>query len=596
MGDPSQVLMPVPFSTSYVPNSYCSITSSFFVCLTCPQEAGERARGAICRFISLLSDRTATQRRQRYATLHELCNASENTGQPTLNINFSRVGLSTLGEDESYKLAVASSAITLTAETDLGVMHGLETLLQLAQPRFSSFSDFDSDARHSIPQQKEKEKENEKEKEKKEEEGKEKEKPPQLVPDSSRPLPSSHYHNLFVFPCVNINDKPRFPWRALMIDSARHFMPMHVIKRNIDGMSAVKLNVLHWHLTDDQGFRVESKVFPLLHQLGSDGFFYTQDEVREIIHYAHARGIRVVPEFDVPAHTGSWLAGHPELGSGPGPYSIVRQYGVFGGVLNPCSENTYAFLDEFFSEMCGIFQDEYFHIGGDEVDGVEWSQSAEIQEYMREKKMKDKHDLQAYFNSRVFEILRRLGKKVIGWEEILHDGIPADAVIQSWMGAKSITDAITRGHRVIRSHGYYLDLVQSTESHYLVDPHPDIQVQPAQTQPQAKKMMTRRQKKEPIGRQACDPLDLVIGGDAPIWSEYVSAESVDSRVWPRMAAIAERLWSPKHVTDACDMYRRLETVSQRLEERGLTHRSYQVGVRARVCVCMYERARVCVRL
>ena len=180
-------------------------------------------------------------------------------------------------------------------------------------------------------------------------------------------------------PAISIDDSPRFPWRGLMIDVSRHFIPLDVLKRNLDGMAAVKLNVFHWHLSDNQGFRVESKKFPKLHELGSDGLYYTQDEVRDLIAYARERGIRVVPEFDMPGHSTAWFVGYPELASGPGPYEIERKWGVFDPAMDPTREETYKFLDEFIGEMARLFPDQFFHIGGDEVNGKQWDANPKIQ-------------------------------------------------------------------------------------------------------------------------------------------------------------------------------------------------------------------------
>ena len=159
----------------------------------------------------------------------------------------------------------------------------------------------------------------------------------------------------FAVPAVSIEDSPRFPWRGLMIDVGRHFIPLDVLKRNLDGMAAVKLNVFHWHLSENQGFRIESKKFPKLQGMGSDGLYYTQDEVRGLIAYARERGIRVVPEFDMPGHATAWFVGYPELASGSGPYQIERQWGVFDPAMDPTREETYKFLDAFIGEMAGAF-------------------------------------------------------------------------------------------------------------------------------------------------------------------------------------------------------------------------------------------------
>src|SRR6202030_3637945 len=168
--------------------------------------------------------------------------------------------------------------------------------------------------------------------------------------------------NSFVVPAVVIEDKPRFSWRGLHLDVSRHWMPLEVVKRNLDGMAAVKLNVFHWHLSDDQGFRIESKRFPKLQEQGSDSHYYTQDQVRDVIAYARDRGIRVVPEFDMPGHATSWFVGYPQLATGKGPYEIVRKTGILLATMDPTKESTYSFLDGFIGEMAKLFPDNYFHI------------------------------------------------------------------------------------------------------------------------------------------------------------------------------------------------------------------------------------------
>src|SRR5216117_352795 len=256
-----------------------------------------------------------------------------------------------LGEEESYRLEITSSGAKLNAPTTLGVMRGLQTFLQLVEATPAGFA----------------------------------------------------------APAVNIDDKPRFPWRGLMIDAGRHFMPLDVIKRNLDGMAAVKLNVFHWHLSENQGFRIESKKFPKLHEMGSDGLFYTQAEVKEIIAYAADRGIRVIPEFDMPGHSTAWFVGYPELASGPGPYQIERNWGIFDPAMDPTREETYKFLDKFIGEMAKLFPDRYFHIGGDEVNGKQWDANPKIQEFMRANGLKSNPDLQGYFVEGVQKIVAKHG-------------------------------------------------------------------------------------------------------------------------------------------------------------------------------------------
>ena len=335
--------------------------------------------------------------------------------------------------------------------------------------------------------------------------------------------------------------------RGLMMDPCRHFIPVDAIKRNIDGMAMMKMNVLHLHLSEDQGFRIESKVFPKLHQMGSNGDYYTQEQMRDIIAYASDRGIRVVPEFDMPGHASSWFVGYPELASGKGPYAIEKKFGVFDPTLNPTKKSTYKFLKKFLTEMCKLFPDEYFHIGGDENNGKEWDANKGIQKFMKENNMTSNHELQNYFNNKVEAILTKNKKKMIGWDEILQPGLPDDALIQSWRGKEGLIAAAERGHQVILSNGWYIDLIQPTWKHYNNDPLPaDIALTPEQQK-------------------------LVLGGEATMWAELVTNENVDSRIWPRTAAIAERLWSPRECSDVLDMYRRLDKISIQLEEVGLFH-------------------------
>jgi len=406
-----------------------------------------------------------------------------------------------LDEDESYTLEVTSSSANLAAPNPLGVLRGLQTFLQLVQ----------------------------------------------VTPEE------------FAAPAVRIEDKPRFPWRGLMIDVSRHFMPIDVLKRNLDGMEAVKMDVFHWHLSDNQGFRIESKKFPKLHELGSDGLYYTQEEVRELIAYARDRGIRVVPEFDMPGHTTAWFAGYPELASAPGPYEIERRWGVFEPEMDPTREETYRFLDKFTGEMAELFPDAYFHIGGDEVKGKQWDTNPKIQEFMRAHGFKTHRELQEYFNAHIEKILSKHHKHMAGWDEILSPGLPKDIVIQSWRGQKSLAEAAKQGYRGLLSFGYYLDLMHPAFEHYSVDPLGDE-----------------------AGLLALEEQRLILGGEACMWTEYVSPENIDSRIWPRTAVVAERLWSPQDVQDVDAMYERVEAVSGELDELGLTHRTSEMRMLRRM--------------
>jgi hexosaminidase len=435
-------------------------------------------------------------RRMEGRTVIELARAlSNDAATATLVVESGGPGkaVPSVEEDESYTLEVTERQAQLKATTTVGVLRGLETFLQLM--------------------------------------------------DSDR--------NGYFIPSASIQDKPRFPWRGLLIDVARHFQPIEVLKRNLDAMASVKLNVLHWHLTEDQGFRIESKKFPKLQEMGSDGNFYTQTQAREVIAYARERGIRVVPEFDMPGHATAWLVGHPELGSAPGPYTIERKAGIFEPALDPTREEVYKFLDGFLGEMAALFPDAYMHIGGDENEGKQWDRNPRIQAFMKEKGIKNNHSLQTYFNQRLLRILKKHGKVMMGWDEIFQPDLPKEVVIHSWRGTEALADAARKGYRGVLSNGFYIDLIFPTWQHYATDPIP------------AGSTLTE----EEAAR--------ILGGEATMWSEWVTPETIDSRIWPRTAAIAERLWSPRDVTDVEDMYRRLSVVSVRLEELGLMHERNQ---------------------
>jgi hexosaminidase len=281
--------------------------------------------------------------------------------------------------------------------------------------------------------------------------------------------------------------------------------------------------------------------------MGSDGQFLTQEQIKDVIQYANNRGIRVIPEFDIPGHATSWFVGYPELASDSMQYSIERGFGIFDPTIDPTKEYTYEFLDKFLSEMAKLFNDEYMHIGGDENNGKQWDNNKDIQAFMKKKNIANNHALQAYFNSRLLTILEKNNKKMIGWDEIMEPSIPKTAVIQSWRGREGLTDAAKSGYQVILSNGYYIDLMQPAKDHYLNDPLPSgIE-------------LNDEQKK------------YVLGGEATMWAELVTPETVDSRIWPRAAAIAERLWSPASVINIENMYKKLDVISIQLEELGLTH-------------------------
>ena len=417
-------------------------------------------------------------------------------GKGNIEISFESISKLSINDDESYSLNTNDKIIQIKAKTDVGALRGLETLLQLTTNNASEY----------------------------------------------------------YFPGVTINDAPRFVWRGLMIDVARHFQPIDVIKRNLRAMASVKMNVFHWHLTDDQGFRVESKIYPKLQKLASDGLFYTQAQITDVVNYASNLGIRIVPEFDVPGHASAILTAYPELGSKNGyDYSIERYSGVFDPTIDPTKEITYQFLGNLFSEMASLFPDEYFHIGGDENEGKHWNENADIQTFKHKHNLKTNHDLQTYFNIKLEKILRKLGKKLMGWDEIMTPNMPTTAVIHSWRGENeglskggTLINAAKAGYNTVLSNGFYIDRMQSVAYHYSIEPIGDIS-------------LTKEERSR------------ILGGEATMWSELVTPLTIDSRIWPRTAAIAERFWSKRDVNNVENMKRRLKDVSYKLEELGVSH-------------------------
>jgi len=260
-----------------------------------------------------------------------------------LLIKIKSKGTVALGMDESYELHVDQQNISIAANTTIGAIRGLETLLQL------------------------------------------------IASDNKG----------YFFKGIDIKDEPRFPWRGLLISQPYHFMPMDVIKRTLDAMAAVKMNVLHFYISDDQGYRIESKVYPRLHELASDGMYFTHEQVREMVQYAHQRGIRVVPEIDVPGHSTAMIYAYPHLASVQRDYKLQDHWGVFDPTLDPTKPSTYTFLDSLLTEVASLFPDQYFHIGGDENTGRDWKRNPAIQAFMKENGLKTTLALQNYFNRKV---------------------------------------------------------------------------------------------------------------------------------------------------------------------------------------------------
>lgn len=451
---------------------------------------------AVNRFYQTIGRKTGLGFSQEYVKF------KDNSNDASLQVQVDKTLLPAIGVDESYSLTVTSKQIVLKAPNTAGALHGLQTLVQLIEKNGTEFS----------------------------------------------------------IPNISINDAPRFKWRGLMIDVSRHFMPIDVLERNIDAMATVKMNVLHFHLTDDQGFRIESKAFPNLHSKGSNGDYYSQNQIKDLINYARERGIEIVPEFDMPGHTKSWFAGHPELASAPGPYEpgspmnikdLMGKDGNFSieafqtlplPVMDPTKESTYTFLDKFIGEMAALFPSTFMHVGADENNGAAWKQNPAIAAFMKKNNMQSTHELQAYFVKRVEKIYAKYHKQMIGWEELFSTDLPKNVTVQIWQNPAYIEKAMSNGNPMLLSIGFYTDLFMPAYIHYN---NPDM---PA-NKPAMEKALT--------------------GGEAAQWTEIADRYNIETRIWPRAAAIAERLWSQAEVNNVEDMYRRLFVLNAQLDAQGL---------------------------
>ncbi|MCZ6643463.1 MAG: family 20 glycosylhydrolase, partial [Gammaproteobacteria bacterium] len=372
-------------------------------------------------------------------------------------------------------------------------------------------------------------------------------------------------------PSILLEDTPRFPWRGLMIDVARHFFGIDVLQKTLDAMAFYKLNVLHLHLTDDQAFRFRSAAFP---KLASD-LSYSATELSGLVRYAAERGIRVIPELDMPGHTTSWLVAYPEWGNER--TGATRRFGVHRGCLDPTNESVYEAIAALLGELADIFPDRYVHIGGDEVHPAWWSGSKAIRMAMQARGLKDVVALQAYFNGRVTALVTDVGKVAIGWDEVLHTSLDSGVLVQSWRGATARDRALSQGHDCLVSAGYYLDLFFPADVHYGFDPEADedalieledeLTLDPRFEHVAAGMRWTDhwREKASP----GVSPCGSVIGGEACLWSELVDESVLDVRLWSRLPAIAERFWSPADRCDTNDLYQRLTSSLEMLRNSGI---------------------------
>lgn len=448
-----------------------------------PENSSRRVQIAATKFIRRLTDRTGLFVKTGFPVL------AQTHPQAGIVVHYNKTGDLKFYEDESYQIDITSKQVEIRAHTDLGVIYAFETLLQM----------LDND------------------------------------------------EHVYYFQNLSVKDKPAFTWRGLMIDASRHFQPVTVIKRNLDAMLVAKMNTFHWHLSDDHGFRIEIKKYPQLTEKASDGQFYTQEQIKDIVQYADDRGIRVIPEIDVPGHATALVTAFPEIASQKKNYQLQRNAGIFDPTLDPTNPRTYMVLDSIFKELSKMFPFEYVHIGGDENEGKQWDSNSDIQTFMKRRGFKNNHELQTYFNIKLQRILQKYHKKLLGWEEIMTDQMPKNALIHVWRsGANgSLKKAVKNGYNAILSNGFYIDLLLPASKHYQTQLYPDN--------------LSKEEKHR------------VLGGEATMWTELVTPVTIDSRIWPRTLAIGERLWANPGKTDTHNMYKRMFAQSYHLEELGITH-------------------------
>jgi hexosaminidase len=429
--------------------------------------------------------------------------------------------------DEAYRLSVTSDRVMLSAPTPAGIFYGVQTLRQLLPV----------EVEHSDPS---------------------------LVPNNTK----------WTIPAVEIYDYPRFEYRGMHLDVARHFFPPEFVKKYIDLLAMYKFNRFHWHLTEDQGWRIEIKKYPKLTEIGArrdstlignygtgkyddvpHGGFYTQEEVKEIVDYAQKRSITIIPEIEMPGHSSAALAAYPEFGCFEKEYYVQSTWGIFEDIYCP-SEETFAFLEDVLDEVMKLFPSEYIHIGGDEAPKKQWEESEIAQKVIEREGLKDEHELQSYFIGRIEQYLNSKGRQIIGWDEIMEGGLAPKATVMSWRGEKGGIEAAKMGHDVIMT---------PTTTNYF-----DYYQADKETEPIAIGGFLPLEDVydyEPVPDELSEKeAQFVLGAQGNVWTEYMhTGKKVEYMAFPRAIALSEVLWSDADKKDWFDFLKRLQESFKRLE-------------------------------
>ncbi len=423
--------------------------------------------------------------------------------------------------EEGYCLQVTPEGATVKGTTDRGIFYGIQTLLQLLPAEIES---------------------------------------PQLVTNVN-----------WTIPCVEIRDEPRFKWRGMHLDVCRHFFSVDFIKKQLDVLAMYKINTFHWHLTEDQGWRIEIKKYPKLTEIGSKrmegegyeyGGFYTQEQIKEVVQYARERYINIVPEIELPGHALAALTAYPEYSCTGGPFRVRNIWGVEADVYCAGKDGTFQFLEDIIDEVTQLFPYEYFHIGGDECPKKRWEKCPDCQRRIRKEGLKDEHELQSYFVKRVEKMLIARGKKMVGWDEILEGGLAPSATVMSWRGEQGGIEAAGQGHDVVMTPGnwVYLDHYQGSSK-----------VEPTAIGGYTTLQESYEYEPVPAGLEE-GKHHHVLGTQGNVWSEYMyTPEICEYRAYSRIIALAEVNWTPKEKKDIDSFLKRINNQYVRLDMHGINY-------------------------
>ncbi|MCP4594230.1 MAG: family 20 glycosylhydrolase [bacterium] len=470
--------------------------------------------------VRAIGDYLAEVLRQQTGSKHPLIPMSAETHPPAICLTISESADGSTGQ-ESYDLVVAPDRVLLRASRPRGLFLGVQTLRQLFPTEWTESNDRN----------------------------------PSTVPGGT-------------IRCVRITDQPRYRWRGMLLDCCRHFMPKDFVKRYIDLLAYHRMNVLHWHLTEDQGWRIEIKRYPKLTQIGAwrgegderHGGYYTQEDIREIVAYAASRYITVVPEIEMPGHSVAALAAHPDLSCTGGPFEVSTHWGVHDDVYCAGNEATFEFIENVLTEVLDLFPSEFIHIGGDECPKVRWKACRKCQARIKAEDLENEDELQSYFIRRVEGFLRKNQRRLVGWDEILEGGLAPNATVQSWRGMNGAIAAAQAGHDVIVSPTThcYLDYSQA-RTPGIPMPMGFVDLQTAYSFEPTPKLLTEAQ------------AGHVLGLEGNIWTEFAPPERVDQQVFPRLCALAEVAWTPAERRDWAGFSERLIVHLRRLEAMSVAY-------------------------